>query len=1366
MPRYLAILNAEPIRCPNEMTQSQLPAQPTMPSVQTQGNTERDRRNQILKSLRQASGLEALMSQTVTIVSQSLGASRVLLYRFENASKGQVVQEAIAPGWTPAQGATLPCLAFGPQEADAYAAQEVVELIRDQSSQLTPYQRQLLEKYQVQSSVAIGIRLSTASGSNQFDPSGQVWGLLVVQQCDQQRQWQEWELDLLQQVALELTLALQPTQLRSTLAQQLEREQALGKIVQKLQQSRDVYEIFRATTQETRRVLKADRVVVYRFNEDWSGTVVAESVGSGWVSVMEIQQRDPSLYTQEMSTDERCNLLNLQGSSRLEKDTYFVKTQGSDYTQGDKVKVINDVYEAGYSPCYLESLEKYQAKAYIIAPIFQNEKLWGLFGAYQNSGPRAWSASDVNLMLQLSNPLGVALQQADYIAQQQLQLERERAVAQVIQKIQQATEPYEIFRAVTQETRRILTADRVVVYRFNEDWSGAVVAESVGTEWVSVIDLQQQDSSLYTQEMSTDERCNLLNLQASSMVEKDTYLAQTQGGDYAQGNKVKVINDVYEAGYSPCYLESLKKYQAKAYILAPIFLNEKLWGLFGAYQNSGPRAWSASDVNLMLQLSNPLGVALQQADYIAQQQLQLERERAIAQVIQKVQQETDPYEIFRAVTQETRKVLKADRVVVYRFNKDWSGAVVAESVGTEWVSVIDLQQQDSSLYTQEMSLNERCNLLSLTASVMVEKDTYLARTQGGDYRQGNKVKVINDVYKAGYSPCYLESLEKYQAKAYVLAPIFLNEKLWGLFGAYQNSGPRVWSTSDVNLMLQLSNPLGVALQQADYIAQLQTQSEQMAKAAEQEKAIAQLTERIRNSRDLKNIFRTTTQAVRRLLNSDRVVIYRFNPDWSGEVLAESVGNEWVSVIEIQQVDSSLYSTEMTTYDRCTLRDLKPGLAVTTDTYLRETQGGAYTRGERVKVINDVYEAGYSACYLESLEKYQAKAYVIAPIFQNEKLWGLFATYQNDGARNWVESDVNLMLQLSTPLGLAIQQAEYIAQLEAKSNRERGLARLVDRLQRSESLERVFQIATQEARKLLEVEQVSICRFNPDWSGEFVANSTASGAVKSMKGIRFESDVDLQDTQGGVYRNHECWVANHLEPDTLEGTHLEVLEPLDTKAAMVAPIFVGDHLWGLVGVYQQLTPRLWEEAEVSTLQQVALQIGSALKQMDYLEQLRRQSESLAQAAEREKAAKEKLQQRAIEMLTAVKPAFRGDLTVRATVTEDEIGTIAGAYNTTLDALREIVLQVQTSAVQVTQTTGDSAVSIEKLANQAQQQFQELNQTLSTIQAMVEATEATTENAQQVDVALQQANQTLQAGDKAMNDTVESILAIRQNRGRNR
>lgn len=127
---------------------------------------------------------------------------------------------------------------------------------------------------------------------------------------------------------------------------------------------------------------------------------------------------------------------------------------------------------------------------------------------------------------------------------------------------------------------------------------------------------------------------------------------------------------------------------------------------------------------------------------------------------------------------------------------------------------------------------------------------------------------------------------------------------------------------------------------------------------------------------------------------------------------------------------------------------------------------------------------------------------------------------------------------------------------------------------------------------------------------------------------------------------------------------------------------------------------------------------------------------------------------------MRPALEGNLMVRAPITETEVGTVADAYNNTLQSLRQIVKQVQTASRKVAQTSLNNESAISGLSIQAQQQYDALSEALEQIQTMVNSTLAVEKSAQQVQAAVQVTNQTIQEGDAMMNRTVDGILDIRE------
>ncbi|MDZ7957802.1 MAG: GAF domain-containing protein [Aulosira sp. DedQUE10] len=859
----------------------------------------------------------------------------------------------------------------------------------------------------------------------------------------------------------------------------------------------------------------------------------------------------------------------------------------------------------------------------------------------------------------------------------------------ISKQIRQAPDIDTLLKVTVGEVRQKIACDRALIYQFTKSDAGTVLAESRSLGWTPTLDE------------------NLPGM-AFGLYSNQDYLEPV------------VIDDITQIQLTPYQQQLLEKFQVKASLSLPIVVDGKVWGLLTVNNCVSAKQWQELEITLLSQITTEIAYRIQ--NFTSQTALKQEKlaQKSIGKIIDKILHLPSVDKIFQTTTQEIRQFLSCDRVAVYRFNPDWSGQFVGESVANGWVKLV------------------APNIKT------VWEDIHLQETQGGRFAKGESL-VVNDLHQMGHSQCHIDVLEKFDIKSYVIVPVFYGQKLWGLLAAYQNSGTRNWQPWEANFVAEIGLQLGVIISQTEYIEQVQAKTEQLTQIVEQEKTLTKIVNRIRQSLNAESVFKITTQEVRQSLRCDRVAVYRFNPDWGGEFISESVGHGWVKLVgpDIQ-----------------TFLD---------DTYLQETQGGRYVKGENF-VINDIYNAGLSPCHIQILEQFEAKAYMIVPIFFGEKLWGLLAAYQNTGTRDWQSWEVNFLAQIGLQFSLAKSQIEYLEQVRVKSEKlaqiaeqEKAFTKLVNRIRQFSNVEEIFKTCTQEIRHLLQCDRASIYRFNPDWSGEFVAESVGFGWVKLVGPDQKTvwADTQVQEcAQIGKYKKGDSFFANDIYNAGHSVCHIESLEKFEVKAYATVPIFFKEELWGLLAVYQHSGTRDWEESEISLLGRIGDQLGLALQQTEYLQQLQAQSAQLAEAAAREKAAKELLQQRSIQLLTALRPALNGNLTVRAPITEDELGTIADAYNNTLQALRQIVIQVQAAAQQVVQTSGTSETSLTGLTTLANQQSQEMTTALSNIQQMLDSTKAVVTNAELVQVAVKQANQTVESGDTAMNLTVQAIQGIRE------
>ncbi|HLP91552.1 MAG TPA: PAS domain S-box protein [Nostocaceae cyanobacterium] len=152
--------------------------------------------------------------------------------------------------------------------------------------------------------------------------------------------------------------------------------------------------------------------------------------------------------------------------------------------------------------------------------------------------------------------------------------------------------------------------------------------------------------------------------------------------------------------------------------------------------------------------------------------------------------------------------------------------------------------------------------------------------------------------------------------------------------------------------------------------------------------------------------------------------------------------------------------------------------------------------------------------------------------------------------------------------------------------------------------------------------------------------------------------------------------------------------------------------------------------------------------------------LEKLAEERKAETDSLTQQVVKMLGEIKGAAKGDLTVRAQVTNDVLGAVADSFNFLLGSLRKVVNNIQDVATQVTSATGHSINNTKELAQQANIQAEQITGSLRQIERMLNTIKDVSDVAKRAEQVAQQAATTAEVGGEAVDRTVEGIYELRQ------
>ncbi len=210
----------------------------------------------------------------------------------------------------------------------------------------------------------------------------------------------------------------------------------------------------------------------------------------------------------------------------------------------------------------------------------------------------------------------------------------------------------------------------------------------------------------------------------------------------------------------------------------------------------------------------------------------------------------------------------------------------------------------------------------------------------------------------------------------------------------------------------------------------------------------QITHRIRQSLDLKDILATTVQEIRAFLSVDRVKIYRFEPDGSGAVIAESV--------DLQHLPSLLHLHfpvgDIPETSRQRFVALRQRVIVDIQTQHKSVDSAPcpnmrYGTDQRYSPVN--------TCHAQYLRTMGVVSSLVMPILHQGRLWGLLSIHHSR-SRRFSRQELTTLRLLSDQLEIAIAQSRLLSQARFQARQEAVVNRVSQLLHCPLSLEDIRQ----------------------------------------------------------------------------------------------------------------------------------------------------------------------------------------------------------------------------------------------------------------------------------------------------------------------
>ena len=405
-------------------------------------------------------------------------------------------------------------------------------------------------------------------------------------------------------------------------------------------------------------------------------------------------------------------------------------------------------------------------------------------------------------------------------------------------------------------------------------------------------------------------------------------------------------------------------------------------GMMCVHQYEQQREWTAGEIELLEAVAVQLGIAIAQANLLAQER---QRRLELDQQNQQLQQEI-------RVRQQAQEQLRLNEK---RYRQLFEGSI-------DGIAIADLQGRfiDCNASYQKM--------LGYTLAELQQK-TYLEITPEKWHELEAQI-CQKQVMDRGYSDTYEK---EYIRKDGTIFPVEVT--IYCLKS--DNREPEIiWG-----ITRDLSNVY-------DELRLRKKAQEQLRLQAEREQLMTAITQRIRQSLHLDEILNTTVAEVRQLLQNDRVILFELCPDGVGRVVVESVAPGFPATVSAEFIDE-FFPEEIHEYycqgqPRVVLDIAQDQFAPCITEYLQNL-------GVKSKLVLPILRNNQLGD--------QEKGCKLNP---ETALWGVMIAHDCSGTRQWQEWEIELLSSLATQIGIAIQQSELYRKLEAElTERKRAEAAL-------------------------------------------------------------------------------------------------------------------------------------------------------------------------------------------------------------------------------------------------------------------------------------------------------------------------------------
>lgn len=642
-------------------------------------------------------------------------------------------------------------------------------------------------------------------------------------------------------------------------------------------------------------------------------------------------------------------------------------------------------------------------------------------------------------------------------------MNEEALLHRMTNRIRQSLELQEILTATVAEIRDFLGTERVMVYRFNADSSGEVIAESIDENRLPSL----KGLNFPADDIPLEARELFLSARQRTIVDVATQQIGLSRLDCPETGTPQARENISYRSLDPCHAAYLTAMGVQSTFIVPILhydigdaqAKPQLWGLLVSHHSEG-RSISEREIEVVQLVVDQVSIAIAQSNLLTSTRSRAMREATVNRVATLLHDE--PTIEFQAALQATVDVFGGAGGRLY---------IHPATTHPELTTTTEVQ-----VYTcgdapdlEKLGLQEQGGDGQNPMAIEQHPDWQRVSGYCETAKRGIHPRAIADLYKEAGCDAIASTFAGTHIRGMLVVPLEYRQQFLGYISIFRNEidtetlwagefdpdgrqqFPRLsfaawrqlkkgqaqeWTPEEIQLATALGNQFAMAVQQHQLYQQVQQlnsdleclvekRTAQLQQSLDFAKVLKHVTDQIRSTLDSKAILQTIVREVRALLDTDRVLIYQFTEETQGEVVVEAIAGNFPSVLGLKAP-----------------KDCFP------PNYVLDYKNG------RIGAIEDAGNANIATCHLEFLQKMQVQADLIVPIKRGDDLWGLLIAHSCRDKRVWTAAEIEVLQQLADQAAIAILQAELYEQSRDLALKEQAKAQqleaAIDELQHTQS----------------------------------------------------------------------------------------------------------------------------------------------------------------------------------------------------------------------------------------------------------------------------------------------------------------------------